>query len=899
MRLIALHAAFFVTGAAALVYEVLWMRRCTVLLGATAPATAATLSALFLGLALGSALFGSVAARARRPLRLLAWHEAGVGATALGVEPLLAAMEPLLAQSAATASSGSFTLAARMAAAMVGILPPAILMGGTLPALAQALEGSRSPGVTVSDRQTNRRHLGVTGGGLYAANTLGAALGAIVTPTILLPMFGSTGALWVAVGASVGIASIALGLDATSRPCESRALDHTPVRADDSPSGPRGVAPAPGRADESSSRARQGAPGSATVLPWSLLLAAAFFSGGVTLGLEVLGTRMLALVHENSIYSFATVLAVFLVGLGVGAGEVRRLLSRGLSPAIIAGTGWLGAGASVVAMPALFNTMTSGLRYAGGTEGLMRHEIAIAVLALATMLPAAILAGSVLPALMEMCGEMGGRTRSTGSALGALLCANTLGAIAGPIVAIFLVGPAVGLWWGIVLFGLAMFAAGEATLSGWLRVRLPLRIAWYAAGAVGVLLLQPGDLPRVRIAPDEKVVSLREGPFGTVAVVERGGHRRLMLNNYYVLGGTASTGEERLAGHLPLLLHADPQRVAFLGLGTGITASAALFHPVREVVAMELVDEVVESAREDFHEANLGVLEDPRVRAEVEDARTGLRRSTGRFDVIVSDLVVPWRRGEAALYTKESFQSARDALDDGGIFCQWVPLFQLSREAFLSIAATFLDVFPETLLFKGDFHAGEPAVALIGLTSDRPLDPRVVEQRARQYALAPDPANPYLFDPAGPWVYLAGPLASQDPELRAAPRNTDRHPIVELSSPMAQFAGTGEAALFTGEPLKRYFDALLARPLAGTPLSELDAEHLSFRQAGHDIWTASLLELQGKRAEADALGLAGLAKLPEPLRRVLILLPEYAKCTTRSFQDPNEESLPAVLRCGC
>ena len=844
MRTIALHAAFFITGAAALVYEVLWMRRFTVALGATAPATAATLSALFLGLALGSALFGSVAARARRPLRLFAWLEAGVGIAALGVEPLLAAMEPLVAQSAA---GGGSALAARMAAAMVAILPPAILMGGTLPALAQAIDGSHgSAGVTGGVLPRDRRGLGVTGGGLYAVNTLGAAAGAIVAPILLLPVFGSTGALRLAVGTSLTVALVALGLDAVAQR-RAESSSHLP---DDEPTGAE--APA-----AKSGAAAAPAPG--------LILAAAFFSGAVTLGLEVLGTRMLALVHENSVYSFATVLAVFLVGLGFGADTVRALLSRGLPWRAIAGTAWIGAGLLTAAMPWLFHKMTSGLRYVGSTEGLVRHEVAIAGLALATMLPAVFLAGCVLPALMQAYG----RTRSASSALGALLCANMLGAIAGPLVVLFLLGPTFGLWWGIVLCGLAMFAAGEAFLSGWLAMRLPLRLMVYAALAAVVVFLRPGDLPRVRVAPDERLVSLREGAFGTVAVVERGGHLRLMLNNYYVLGGTSSMGEERLAGHLPLLLHPDPQRAAFLGLGTGITASASLFHPVREVVAMELVDEVVLAARDEFKEANLGVLDDPRVHAAIEDARTGLRGSKGRFDVIVSDLVVPWRRGEAALYTKESFQSARDALAADGIFCVWLPLFQLSRAAFDSIAATFLDVFPEALLFKGDFFAGEPAVALIGLTSDEPLDPRVVEERVRQYALDPDPANPYLFDPAGFWVYLVGPLSSQDPELRTAPRNTDRHPIVELSSPMTQFAGKSGEALFLGEPLKRYFDELLARPLAGTPLEGLDAERLTWRQAGHDIWSASLLELQGKRAEADALGLAGIAKLPEPLRRVL------------------------------
>ena len=797
------------------------------LLGATAPATAATLSALFLGIGLGSAIFGIVAARWKRPLMAFGLVEAGIAAGALCVEPLLGAVESFLTPAAGSPGGPTALLAVRMAMAMTAILPPAILMGGSLPVLAQAID-------------RGRLGLGVLGGGLYAVNTFGAAVGAIAVPAALLPALGATGSLWAAMGASLFVAAIALLLDTAAR---------------------RDGAPEPRPASLPSSRGR-----TTPAFSSRLLLAAAFFSGVVALGLEVLWTRMVALVHENSVYSFATVVAVFLTGIAAGAAGARAMLARGIRPRTIVGAGWIGAGVWVVATPSLFHALTSGLRYATGSQGLLRHELEIGGIALATMLPATLLAGAVLPALMEMQG--GGPARSACRALGMLLGANTFGAIVGPLAALFLVGPAVGLWWGLVLCGLLQVVAGEAALAG--RTKPAWRLSWYAAGAAVVMLWQPGSLPRVRIEPDEHLIDLREGPFGTVAVVDKGDDRRLMLNNFYVLGGTASTGEERLQAHLPLLLHPAPGKVAFLGLGTGITASAVLFHPVQEVVAMELVGEVVAAAREQFREANLGVLDDPRVRVAVEDARTGLRGSPGRFDVIIGDLVVPWRRGEAALYTLESFSSARRALAPGGIFCQWVPLFQLSRREFDSIAATFLDVFPRSLLWKGDFRAGEPAVALIGLTSAAPLDPDAIDERMRRYARHADPANPYLVSPAGLWVFLAGPLSPGDPELLGAPRSRDDRPIVELESPAAQFSGGREGgSMFIRESLKVYLDALLARPLAGTPLGRLDDLHLQWRLAGAEIWEASLLELQGRRAEADMIGLGGLSKLPVELRRAL------------------------------
>lgn len=800
-----LHLLFFASGAVGLVYEVLWMRRFTVLFGATAPASAATLSALFLGLGLGSALIGARCARFKRPLLAFGLLEAGVALGALLVEPALAVVEAVTPHLGLALSDRPVALlASRMLLAALAILPPALFMGGTLPVLAQAVAGSRG-------------RLGVKAGGLYAMNTLGAALGSIAVPTVLLPQLGARGALGVAISGSLAIAAVSVSAAA---PDGTAAPPTEPVGA---------IRPS--------------------------LLAASFFSGAIALGLEVLWTRMLALVHENSAYSFATVLAVYLAGTGIGAGLARRLLARGWRSATLIGAGWIGAGLWVAISPDLFYLLTSGLDYVSSASGLFRHELRIAGLALVTLFPSTVLAGVALPALMERAGGAGGI--AAGPVLGRLLFANTLGAIAGPLAALFVVGPTLGLWSGMAAAGVLLAFAGGIALHRPVMSCVPVVLL--------VLLLQPGSLPRARITGGERLIALREGAFGTVAVVEDEGHRRMQLNNHYVLGGTASTGEERLQAHIPLLLHRAPGSVAFLGLGTGITASAALFHPVREVVLMELVPEVVTMARDHFREANLRVLEDPRVRTVTDDARSHLRLARGAFDVIVGDLVVPWRRGESSLYTLESFESARQALAPGGIYCQWVPLFQLSEREFTIIAATFLDVFPEAVLWRGDFRAGEPAVALVGLTGSEPLDPAAIDERVTEYARAGDPANPYLADPAGLWAYLAGPLSAQDPLLREAPRSRDRWPIVELLSPAVD-----PDSAFTAERLKPFLTSLLARPLGGTPLEKLDSVHLGWQQAGARIWEASLLALRGREAEADALGLDALSALPEPLRRAVL-----------------------------
>ena len=278
----------------------------------------------------------------------------------------------------------------------------------------------------------------------------------------------------------------------------------------------------------------------------------------------------------------------------------------------------------------------------------------------------------------------------------------------------------------------------------------------------GLLWWNPSSLPRAKVRTDknESLLAVSEGSHGIVAVVEQPGSRRLKLDNFYVLGGTASVGDERMQAHLPLLLHPMPKRVAFLGLGTGITAGGALLHPIERITALEIVPEVVTAARTHFAEANLGIVGAARSEVVVDDARGFLRQSGRQFDVIVGDLVVPWRRGESALYSAEHFAATRRALAPGGLFCQWLPMFQLSEEEFRIVAATFLDVVPRASLWRGDFAPDHPVLALVGhVDASAAIDPATVARRVREITM--DPSNPQLTHEAALWIYLVGPLEAR------------------------------------------------------------------------------------------------------------------------------------------
>jgi spermidine synthase len=283
------------------------------------------------------------------------------------------------------------------------------------------------------------------------------------------------------------------------------------------------------------------------------------------------------------------------------------------------------------------------------------------------------------------------------------------------------------------------------------------------------------------VSPDagERVLAVAEGAHGVVSVLESSDQqRRIKLNNHYSLGGSrARVGQER-AGHLPLLLHPEPKRVLFVGAATGGTAAAAVAHPVEEIVLVELVPEIQSLAAEYFGFATRGVHRDPRTRLVVEDGRNHLRAVPERYDVVVADLFVPWRPGVGSLFTREHFQAVRDHLTPGGVFCQWLPLYQFGPRELETLLATFLEIFPNATLWRGDFVARTPVAALVGRLGP-PLWPSAVEARARELGER-GVEDRWVVEPAGLWMLYVGPLARLDERLQAVPRNTDDRPHFEF-----------------------------------------------------------------------------------------------------------------------
>ena len=819
---------FFVSGAVGLLLQTLWMRELALLFGSTAWASATALAAFFLGLATGSALFGRFCQRLRQPLRVYGLLEIAVGITASGSLLLLPAFHGIygwLYESWALASPGWLRLL-KLGLALLLLFPTAFFMGGTLPVLSRFLV--RQPA-----RMGRQVPL------LYGLNTLGAALGAYAAAFVLPQWVGWRWTHGLAMLLALGVGGLALALArrwALEAPAGAQ-TDTEPASAEES-----GTLP----------------------VPW--IAALALLSGFVTLALEVLWTRMFAQVLHNSVYSFAIVLILFLIALALGALAAAGLARLTRAPQRL--LPWLltAGGLLVASTPLTFAHLSDGLGYLGiGTDWSGYLTTAFTSVAIVLLVPTLVL-GVLFPYLMRIVEQPGG---DVGGIVGRLVALNTLGAIAGALGAGFLLLDWLGLWRSIQLLGALYLAAalllpraprpqpGRAPQPAQpvhaaqpARARRGRRAAIVAPvlGLVALLsVLDASRLPVVRVDPlgrGESLLQFWESGAGTVAVIRRDTDLRLKVDNHYTLGGSGGRAHEARQGHIPLLLHPQPRSVFFLGLGTGITAGAALHHAVERVEVAELLPDAITAARLYFAPWSNGLFEDERVRILTEDGRHHLAASHERYDVIVGDLFIPWKAGVGGLYSLEHFRAVRARLAAGGLFAQWIPLYQISEPLFASIVRTFLEAFPHATLWRGDFLPNGPIVALVGHTEPMALDAEAIATRMAaletKNVSTAERASPNLSLPPL-LLYYGGNLGAARELFADAPLNTNAQPIIELQAPRMQRAqAAGEVDWLRGAALIALFERLQNRvpPEVDPVLATLDPEGRAFVRHGLELFRA-------------------------------------------------------------
>lgn len=794
MPLAAAAVLFFLSGTGALVVETTWQRWFRLLFGATAPATSATLVAFLAGQAAGAALGARRVVRWRRPLRAYATLEIVAGAGALAVPLLLAAGEGVVGALYGALGDSPIALAGvRFALALVATLPASLALGATLPAMAAA---------AVPERRT----LGEAGAPLYAAQLLGAALGAGLAAYFLADWLGVRGGYGVGVGCSLLAAAGAFALD--RRASGSETITAEAAKQD------------PTRERHVPRSARKG--GTAPPSPTGLLGLAAF-SGAGTFAAQVLLIEAFAQVLNQSAYAFGAVLVTVLATLGAGSAAVATLARRGIRDLRAVLSLALAASAlGFAAFPALLSFWTDGFAFVGAETAWPAYLWKAQLTAFAGAGPALLAAALVFPLCFALAGEEASgtdpRPGGAGALLGRLAAANTLGAIAGALLAPWALLPGLGLWPAFVALA-AAYAAAALWLGGVSpRARLA-TAALLAGGAVVVFgLASPLRLPPVRLDPGETLLYSETSAAGVVSVIERRGERLVRTDNHYNLGGTADRVHQERQGHLPLLLHPGARKVVHLGAATGISAGASLAHPVEKLFVVELVPGVAHAAERFFADANRGVYADPHTRVVVDDARNFLGHTRERFDVVVADLFVPWRAGTGSLYAREHFAAVRQRLEPGGLFCQWLPLYQLTRREFEVLAATFVDVFPRAALWRGDFFGAFPIAALVGWRDE--VTPVASVAEATRALAARGETDRWVTDPSGVWALYVGPLGPLADALAEAPRNSDDRPRIEFLSARSHAGGRrGKQAPFTGLPWAR-FAAVLREAAArqGDPL---------------------------------------------------------------------------------
>lgn len=510
--------------------------------------------------------------------------------------------------------------------------------------------------------------------------------------------------------------------------------------------------------------------------PWSprRLAFTLFITGLLGISYEVAGVRVLSQVLEGTVFTYAAVLAVFLLGTAAGAAAYHRWW-RGSEPARLhASLLNAAAGAGFLGILALSRTgwIYRSLRALGDAPGAVL--MAELLTAFTVFAPVTFCMGALFSHLLQ-------QVRAQRADVGGVLALNTLGAALAPVFVLLL------LPWAGAKITLAI------TCLGYLLLALPNYSAKFL-GCVFVLSLfaNRSNLQIVDAPSGSRIISHREGIMATVVVTEDANtNRTLRVDNRYQMGGTAAADAEYRQAHLPLLLHPAPRRALFLGVGTGISLGAASLHPQLQSDAVELVPEVVDAMK--FFEAkNFSAPQRPQFKLHTADARRFVRvwdAKEGGYDVIVADLFHPYRDGAGTLYTREHFGAIRRQLNPNtpSLFCQWLPLHQLDEPTLRVIVRTFESVFPNCEAWLLRFNVEVPVVALVGWIGIPRWSPSQVESRLAGARLDEELRRLALADS----LRLFGHLLADAEDLHRfaanAPLNTDDSQRVTFMAPRAAY----------------------------------------------------------------------------------------------------------------
>jgi spermidine synthase len=733
-----LYLLFFFSGSAGLGYQMIWSRMLATGLGHEIPAVLAVLCAFMAGMGLGAWGLDRLIARSQSPAYWYGFLEIAIGVWGFLSPSLIPAVnqaaQPLIGL--APSSFRQWLIAFMLPT--FALLPATAAMGATLPAMERFVSPFLAHGRCV--------------GAIYASNTLGAVVGILASTFVIVPAMGLRRSAWLLATVNVVCGAVALlaGARLSSAARQRHEADGTE-----------------GRVSEPGAEAEQGRILN-IVASRSRLSLTLFFTGLLGIGFETVCVRVLSQVLENTVYTFAAVLSVFLLGTSIGATLFQRFGPR-LNRAFLLCD--LVCGTALTGLFGLFALRNAQSIYDACRQALGDTHLAVlaAEMALAStvlLLPTMFM-GAAFSCLVQAA-------RRAEGGVGRAAALNTFGgALASALFGVFLL-PLIGTKWTLVVISLGYLALAPK-FAGW---------RWgFLVGAGALMFAIPANLRLVQIPPGGRVLEYREGVMDSVAVLEHApGDRTLRVNNRFQMGGTVSAPLEYRQAHVPLLLHPGPKRALFLGLGTGITLGAASLYPGLQSDGVELVPEVV-GVMPQFAPYNFSPERQPALTVFVADARRFVRATDARYDVIVADLFHPARDGAGSLYTLEHFRAIRQRLALGGLFCQWLPLHQLDENMLRVIVRTFLEVFPDGQAWLLHLNVDIPVLGLVGSLAPAHYSSRWVEPRLNGSPLEEALKKLPLADS----LRLFGQLLAGPNQLRvfaaSAPLNTDDQPRITFGAP--------------------------------------------------------------------------------------------------------------------
>ena len=727
----------FGSGVAALIYEVVWFQLLELIIGSTTVSLGMLLAAFMGGLCLGSLMLPRFVSAQRHPLRVYALIELGIGV--LGI--LVLHLVPLVS-GVYTAWSGyglkGFLLRGAVAAAC--LLPPTLLMGATLPVLA---------------RKNNVSWLGF----FYGANIAGAVLGCLLSGFYLLRNYDVYAATYVAMAINLSMAGLALALGGVI-PCERDPADHV----------------------------RQ-APAAVPANSAAIVYIAISLSGMCALAAEAIWTRMLGLLFGASVYALSIIIAVFLVGLGIGSG-IGALLCRILvSPrAALGWCQWLAAGAIAWTAYQLGGSLPYWQINPSISSNIWFNFELDLSRALWALLPPTLVWGASFPLALAAAASP---RQDAGRLMAGVYAANTFGAIVGALGASLLLVAWVGSQrTEQVLIGLSILAG--------LLLLLPSKSRWTGLGwsalatlLAGILFFTVPPIAKVLIAYGRyaatwvgkgDIVYAVEGMNSSVAVSSFPNG----VLTFHVAGKIQASNVprdmrlQRMLGHLTTLTTATPRSILVIGCGAGITSGAVSVDPrVERETIVEIEPLVPQAASAYFSEPNFDVLHNRKVQVRIDDGRHYLMTSKERFDGITVDPLDPWVKGAANLYTKEFLEVMKQHLNRGGVVTMYIQLFETDLEAVKSSVATFFEVFPNGTIWGNPYQGQGHDMVLLGQVEPLRIDLDAMERRIAYRGgggkIAQSLAEIGMNSPVDLFARYAGRNSDLTEWLRNVPLNRDRN----------------------------------------------------------------------------------------------------------------------------